>query len=267
MFSFLRRRKLAPVVQPPAPALPTRISTGTPDSTALWDALRLHDEAKFSLVDVPPLPSAPVMQQSSVFEHIMPPNYIPRNIILVFVQSPQGASTLLTEQLKALFELHTLTFTGLSSQLCLLDGFNLERNVAQSRIKYELQCDPSLTFTIRERKDRIVGRILDDWITSQELPLQGNGLCLLAFEPTQEYDDVLDAWLITDILPGSTGACVSTRDLTKVQVSPPDYSIELHYQQIYRDKATLARARAVYARMCVAGINPQVLEERHVDPV
>lgn len=216
---------------------------------------------------------------TNIGQYIYNAPYVKQNLIVKVMDAPRGFSdledeTLWIENLKALLEIHPRLVDGLNS--------GIENEFAEQAVggagavqhtptnAKVTQSEPS--FTWDEKYGRPIHRFFKGWsrqlimdpetkfpaiissgVEIQDLLPDYRAATVLFFEPDPTHTKVMEAWLITNMMPKADGETTGKRDLTS-ELETPEIQIQFTGLQSTGD-AIVALAQKVLDGMNLTGLN------------
>ena len=216
---------------------------------------------------------------TNVGQYIYNAPYVQQNLIIKVIEVPRGFSDLedssiWTENLKALIELHART----------VDGFNMGLEVDYSEQASggagEVQQTPTNSkrtrsepsFTWDEKYGRPIHRLMNGWVRNlimdpetkmpavvangkppEDLLPDYRAMTILAFEPDPTMTKVMKAWLVTNMMPKTDGDSTGKRDLNSELETP---EIQIQFTALQAVGAGVdAMAQKILDGMNLSGLN------------
>ena len=212
--------------------------------------------------------------------------YVTRNIIPVVLKTPKffkymGDEQAWVETYKALWELHPLTITGLSSGLTVETDEHAVGGAGemQEEVTNVTRARSSLSTTYKEKNGKAIIKYLDYLIRygmmdpDTKKPLVSKFIknideiggmytadfytgTILFIEPDVTQKQVVDAWLSTNVFPKSNGERTGKRDIKSAGESP---ELSIEWASItMNNEAVLKLADSILAKLTILNKLPDV---------
>lgn len=207
--------------------------------------------------------------------------YVRRNLICLLVEAPTGFQNLpdsdyWTGTLRALVELHPQRIQGLNATLNV--EFTETPVGGAGQIQHDVtdvkETPPNISFTWKEKYGMPIQRFFSGWIRYLMMDpnskfasintISGNAVpdmlsdrtsaTMLFIEPDPTHTKVVKSWLVSNMMPKSSGEVVGTRDITAAG-EPAEYEIEMTGISQY-GTAVDAFAQRVLSGISITGADP-----------
>ena len=208
--------------------------------------------------------------------------YVRKNVVCILIEAPTGFQRLSNPQvwvqtLRSLVELHALSIDGLNAGLEVEFASNPVGGSGQVQedftdVKETLS---NVTFKWSEKYGMPVATFFRGWITNLMMdpntkianmftldPTNGptdqlsdvTSATMLFIEPDPTFTHVVKSWLITNMMPKSTGEITGRRDLTQA-AEPVTYDIQFTGITQFGNGVDLF-AQSILSTLAVTGANP-----------
>lgn len=208
--------------------------------------------------------------------------YVRKNVVCILIEAPTGFQRLSNPQvwvqtLRSLVELHALSIDGLNAGLEVEFASNPVGGSGQVQedftdVKETLS---NVTFKWSEKYGMPVATFFRGWITNLMMdpntkianmftldPTNGptdqlsdvTSATMLFIEPDPTFTHVVKSWLITNMMPKSTGEITGRRDLTQA-AEPVTYDIQFTGITQFGNGVDLF-AQSILSTLAITGANP-----------